>query len=457
MRSWIMQPGTMITHYESVKYAALSVLGAASLTVAVMAMLYTTAADALVQPQLKFGKWEDKMMMGSVRASFGNAQYLADQCQTPIQSDIVDGLNVAGSTCLQIEHASQGYHNYQRYMAFWDSIASAGNGSRDLAERPPGYGLLNENTTVTAQWIERKDSEDLYTDYGRIINNVSLAMPHAGVSAAARDARNEIVQPNELDGVGIYDLVASVPSPVIHVMCVNMNKAELAPIVWEGFKKSNKLNIGSFKTWSETVNWTDFALNNKTVVDKLFRWGEPDDFNIVQTAPVFAKYPIEYNTVANQSQFLYGRNSIYLLSKQGPEGAADAFLNEYSLCEIKVSMTAECSTAFSATGNGASLTTDCERPDNNMRYITSLTNATSGAPTTNKDWPYIGGEWINSLSLNAGMFDGNASNARLLTQLILSTYELKIDLPSIAEALAVMAGCTLLMSSADAPFVNFWV
>ncbi|KAF7508096.1 hypothetical protein GJ744_009537 [Endocarpon pusillum] len=34
--------------------------------------------------------------------------------------------------------------------------------------------------------------------------------------------------------------------------------------------------------------------------------------------------------------------------------------------------------------------------------------------------------------------------------------ELKPNLPSIAEALAVLAGCTLVMSSADAPFVHFY-
>lgn len=47
MRSWIMQPGTILTHYHTVRFAALTFLGALSLTVAVMAMLYTTAAQAL--------------------------------------------------------------------------------------------------------------------------------------------------------------------------------------------------------------------------------------------------------------------------------------------------------------------------------------------------------------------------------------------------------------------------
>ncbi len=47
LRSWIMQPGSLITHYHSVTYAACTFLGAVTLTVTILAMLYTTASDAL--------------------------------------------------------------------------------------------------------------------------------------------------------------------------------------------------------------------------------------------------------------------------------------------------------------------------------------------------------------------------------------------------------------------------
>jgi hypothetical protein len=50
MRNWIMQPGTVVTHFETVRVAALTFLGAVSLTVAILAMLYTTAATALGRP-----------------------------------------------------------------------------------------------------------------------------------------------------------------------------------------------------------------------------------------------------------------------------------------------------------------------------------------------------------------------------------------------------------------------
>ena len=64
MRSWILQPGTMITHYEGVRYAGVTVLGGISLLSAILAMLYVTAANALVQPQLKFDNPPPQLMQG---------------------------------------------------------------------------------------------------------------------------------------------------------------------------------------------------------------------------------------------------------------------------------------------------------------------------------------------------------------------------------------------------------
>lgn len=83
-----------------------------------------------------------------------------------------------------------------------------------------------------------------------------------------------------------------------------------------------------------------------------------------------------------------------------------------------------------------------------------------------QNWRDIGFDWSNSLSLNTGIMDGYASISRMLTQLILKptnpnpadiTVKLNPDLPSLSEALAVLAGSTLLKSMIDAPFVHFWV
>jgi hypothetical protein len=63
MRSWILQPGTIVTHWESVRYAGITLLGITSLLTTILAMLYVTAANALVQPQLKYVK-DQRQMQG---------------------------------------------------------------------------------------------------------------------------------------------------------------------------------------------------------------------------------------------------------------------------------------------------------------------------------------------------------------------------------------------------------
>jgi hypothetical protein len=76
--------------------------------------------------------------------------------------------------------------------------------------------------------------------------------------------------------------------------------------------------------------------------------------------------------------------------------------------------------------------------------------------------------WIRSINMNSGAQNSNSSNVRLWSELIFTRTTLdtvnwntekstlNLNLPSPAEALAVMAGCTLLQSAQDAPFVEFF-
>ena len=134
MRMWIMQPGTMISHWEAVRYAAVTRLGLFSLLVALMAMLYTTASDALVTPVLNLGETENRIMHGKVFTSFANASYIEEHCNTPIQP-IADP-EYYGTTCIQIEHSGQAYHNYMQYLTTWVDNISSKNTSDNLTHRP---------------------------------------------------------------------------------------------------------------------------------------------------------------------------------------------------------------------------------------------------------------------------------------------------------------------------------
>lgn len=134
MRSWVLQPGTMIAHWESVRYAAVTYLGAIALVGAVTAMLYTTASDALVAPRLKFGRAEDRVMYGKVATSFANTYTIMDRCTTPISKQ--DDPDNSGQTCISLEHSGEAYHNYMQYLGTWAEHIGVGNSSMNMAHRP---------------------------------------------------------------------------------------------------------------------------------------------------------------------------------------------------------------------------------------------------------------------------------------------------------------------------------
>ena len=271
-----------------------------------------------------------------------------------------------------------------------------------------------------------------------------MAMPHVGVVSAALDPANNIMQPEELNGQGIYSIRASVPVPFVNVICVmGLSELSLQPLIRN----------------SSTILHSDGA-----PFDDIFQWGSK--WGAKKWPPSFKELPSDYNTVTNDTTGMpYGRNAVYVLGKGGPADTMDIPTDvNYALCELRVGQTPQCSTQYNASSNVATLEAICEQPDDDLRYLKSLSNAATGNASVSEDWPNIGSIWLSSLNLNNGALDSNASMARLWTEFILTNdsanwegvIELSNALPSPAEALAVMSGCTLIQSAQGAPFVEFW-
>lgn len=87
------------------------------------------------------------------------------------------------------------FHNFHQYRSDWAKSIDTGN----TTGRPNPVGLLHDNTTVTGSWINKVNMADVSARHGRIINNVTMAMPHSGVFAAAREPLNGILQPYDLN------------------------------------------------------------------------------------------------------------------------------------------------------------------------------------------------------------------------------------------------------------------
>ncbi len=197
-----------------------------------------------------------------------------------------------------------GFYNYLSWMQIWAVISANGTGeSTNILERPQAIAMLYDNTTVQGSWVKGNFSNMTanFERFSRVVNNVTMSMPHAGVYAAARDPRNNIMQPDELDGVGGYSIRASVVSPAVNVLCVNMAKDELAPLVyteWPHANLTNSTQIPGQKIAANADTWTadiptagsNGTWLNSTVVDEIFRWGEkynrrPPVFEMVSILP----------------------------------------------------------------------------------------------------------------------------------------------------------------------------
>jgi hypothetical protein len=252
-----------------------------------------------------------------------------------------------------------------------------------------------------------------------------------------------------LDGQGIYNIRASVPSPYVNVVCANFKQEEYEHFVYATMPNvtlNATRDFANSSTWwfVEGVNWTrfnDVPIGNSSL-DEVFGWQTP------QERPAFYKFPIDFNTVLNNTRPVFARDSIYLLGKGDSSKTSG-----YFMCKTKAGMTPKCSTEYEATSSGGSMRAHCEDPDDKLQF---LRGNESRITTTSFDWYDVGTEAFNSLSLGNGVTDGAAANARLLTQLMLTSSQLNPALPSPAEALSVMVGCTLLMGAQDAPFVEFW-
>ena len=219
-------------------------------------------------------------------------------------------------------------------------------------------------------------------------------------------------------------------------MCANMSRDDMIPMVFSEWPMEYS-NVSSVNVtiWPDGYDLTTPDSLIHTAVDDLF------GFDDSETHPIFPILPEANNTLLNISTF-YGHDSIYLL-------AASA-TGTYTMCSMRVAQSPDCFTEYYASMSGGSLTSRCG--NHPLVYSKSEPEAPSGF--WEKDWKDVASEWGLGLSLNSGISDGRSAISRLLTQLVPVINALDPELPSISEALAVLAGCTLVLSSQGSPFIH---
>ncbi|OAP63705.1 hypothetical protein AYL99_02932 [Fonsecaea erecta] len=465
MRTWIMQPGTLITNWQGVRYAGKTLLGGVVFAAVIAATLYTTAAEALVAPKLKLGPVERKLLFGKVMATYANIQYFDSLCLSAV-TDIYEGpdgleqvpCGVDGDlecqynyTCVLTTYNAESLNNYRMFAANWSTWGQSNHQQTASYEnRPIPITTMYDrtNTTIMGQFIT-PGRENITADserHGRLVQNLTIAMPHLNVLNAVQDARNHIIQPADLVG-SEYLIEASVPAPTLNVVCVGLSRSEVLPLV---------VNMSDVPADQQAT----FVNPNPTAVDEIFSWAnafENNDNPPTLPRPYFPRIPNEFDTVSYVPP-IYGPPAVYILVTP----PRFTVTNDHVVCSIQSAQYWNCTTSYRAALGAGDLSVYCDADSRNtIPYGASAPNA--GPYQPEQDWKDVGADWLTAI----GLADGAKVNSNLTTLARIvnqfsprfvagePTY-LPSNRPSIAEALGVLAMGTLARMSINSPFLNFW-
>ena len=186
---------------------------------------------------------------------------------------------------------------------------------------------------------------------------------------------------------------------------------------------------------------------NKTAVDDIFGWGK----QYGRRHPIFYRVPGAFMTVLNTSGEVtpdgYKSDSVYVLVTSNTTYSSQ-------LCSLRANMYPHCSTKYHASVSGGNLTAHCNEPGNDLQYNISRPDASSGVPNFN--WTAVSNSWALTVALGSGRIGNPTTNARLLSELMLNGPLLNPRKPSLAEALAVQAGCTIINTALDSLVIHHW-
>ncbi|KAJ6255996.1 hypothetical protein Dda_9290 [Drechslerella dactyloides] len=448
MRGWVTQPGTLITHTASVRFAGLTFLGALSLTATILASFYTTAADTLVSPKLAWGSFEDRNLSGIVYSSYANNIARSNKCETiisPQEDPAVDDylVSLSSATCDNILSGGRAYRDLSDWNALWTEARN--QTFPDPLKRPHAPSAL-ELTNYAGTWIQVTGENG--------VNRAIMAMPHPNVVVATKNTSlNGILQPEDSgSGYGSFIVKASTANPIVDVSCVPIGNGTLGWYLAQS-NSSDLTRNGTSDPLTQRI--FDFSNNSTFQNNGSFTYTGPYE------APRFPVRPPRYNTVLSS---LGNGASVFMLTHTPAD--------QYVICGMRSFMTPNCSTEFQAFENSGNATANCDlnnplefNEDLFRRNISTVKHPIPGVDrdldvrdSLAADFRTIADTVLRSIALNNGVNGGNASIARFLSQLALETRQTQLNpaRPSLAEALAVALGNAMITSSVETAYTTYW-
>jgi hypothetical protein len=361
----------------------------------------------------------------AIQTDFANLRYITDHCDT-------DSRSSGNDACL----GEQALFDADRYLLLTTLRihGTMGKTSHTFEEYLPDL-VVNQNTTITGQWVNDLHKAVVSKAHHRKVNNVSLAMPHPGVVATV-DTQLRIGPTGPLDH---FSLHASVPSLVTNVLCVNLDASELIPLT----------------TYDKSKNEAEkFGPTDKTDLNDIFGWDANLGSN-QENFPKFTQLPGPHEMVTDDIAGFDRKSSIFVL---GHVSASDEEIihQPFVLCRMRAHASPFCSSRYNVSGSTGSLEALCEDPNDEMEYIKTDRDAKELGIAS---WGDVARRWARALSSDKDNVESTTYNiTSSISRTLLDVQEMAITLGlknkrlNIARALAGMSAWTLVKSMEDAPF-----
>ncbi|KAI4592344.1 hypothetical protein KJ359_011283 [Pestalotiopsis sp. 9143b] len=359
----------------------------------------------------------------SVRSSYANINFIKSECPS---IDTATNDKEYGTACVIMRANGESYRTLLTYLGEWEHQNYPSNPTEQEG-RPGANSIVLGNTTLQSAWVQTDEFPTVAEVDGRLINNVTLAMPHAGLVSMYSHAYNgeeNIRQPGSDADFGEYDVVASVVSPSINVLCATAQESEVKPLLGEKDDKAKE-----------------------SPLDDVFLWGKKHNGRY---RPTFETVAPDYQFVTDPRDTIDGADSIYTMGKAGGS-------SEYTVCQLRSILTTNCVSRFQVTNSSGSITAYCgqdvtARGFRSYKEVYDMREDSFDVPA----WRDLAVQWNIALGLNNGVINASSANVRLLSGTILSKPELQRNVPSLAEMLAVFASPLLVDSSLGATYSHEW-
>jgi hypothetical protein len=132
-------------------------------------------------------------MSGIVKTSFANETYLEASYRSSLVPNFTQDTD---RDFMGIIYSARGSDCWSTYLKAWDNIGKRNQAKPIQSQRLAPWTLdRSMQGQINGSWVQSINMQDAFNKLGRVVNNVTLAIPHPGILQAARTSK-WIAQPN---------------------------------------------------------------------------------------------------------------------------------------------------------------------------------------------------------------------------------------------------------------------